>query len=89
LRRLLIVSHWRARLPHNRIAGQDRVGNPAFKEDRRRSLKLAQIEPILATADVFFISLNPGIGEGERTAVAGRSNVSSRVSLPTLPIQRR
>jgi tetratricopeptide (TPR) repeat protein len=71
------VSHWRARLPHTTAlrVGIVWCGNPAFKEDRRRSLKLAQIEPILATADVFFISLNPGIGEGERTAVAGRSNV--------------
>ena len=71
------VSHWREGLPQR---GKLRVGivwcgNPAFKEDRRRSLKLAQIEPILATADVFFVSLNPGVGERERAAIAGRSNV--------------
>jgi tetratricopeptide (TPR) repeat protein len=71
------VSHWRERLPQR---GGLRVGivwcgNPAFKEDRRRSLKLAQIEPILATADVFFVSLNPGIGEHERAEIARRPNV--------------
>jgi tetratricopeptide (TPR) repeat protein len=71
------VSQWREGLPQR---GRLRVGivwcgNPAFKEDRRRSLKLAQIEPILATADVFFVSLNPGVGERERAAIAGRSNV--------------
>jgi len=71
------ASHWRECLPQ---PGGLRVGvvwrgNPAFKEDRRRSLKLVQIEPILTTAGVFFISLNPGIGERERTALAGRSNM--------------
>jgi len=71
------ASHWRERLPQR---GGLRVGivwcgNPAFKEDGRRSLKLAQIEPILASADVFFVSLNPGVGERERAALAGRSNV--------------
>jgi hypothetical protein len=71
------VAHWREHLPQT---GKLRVGvvwcgNPAFKEDRRRSLKLAQIEPILAAADVSFISLNPGIGEPERAALAGRPNV--------------
>jgi hypothetical protein len=71
------VAHWRERLPQRRglRVGIVWCGNPAFKEDRRRSLKLAQIEPILAAADVFFVSLNPGIGEGERTALAGRPNV--------------
>ena len=71
------ASHWRARLPHTRglRVGVVWCGNPAFKEDRRRSLRLAQIEPILTTANVSFISLNPGIGEHERTALAGRSNV--------------
>jgi len=71
------LSHWRERLPQRRglRVGVVWCGNPAFKEDRRRSLKLAQIEPILTTADVFFISLNPGIGESERAAFAGRSNV--------------
>ncbi|MFL5327264.1 MAG: tetratricopeptide repeat protein, partial [Microvirga sp.] len=70
-------SHWHARLPQS---GGPRVGivwcgNPAFKEDCRRSLNLAQIEPILATADVSFVSLNPGIAERERAALAARSNV--------------
>jgi tetratricopeptide (TPR) repeat protein len=71
------VSHWRERIPHTTAirVGIVWCGNPAFKEDRRRSLKLAQIEPILATADVFFASLNPGIGEHERAEIAGRSNM--------------
>jgi tetratricopeptide (TPR) repeat protein len=70
------VSHWRERIPHAALrVGIVWCGNPAFKEDGRRSLKLAQIEPILATADVSFVSLNPGIGEHERAAIAGRSNV--------------
>jgi len=71
------VSYWRARLPQTTAlrVGIVWCGNPAFKEDRRRSLKFAQIEPILATTDVFFISFNPGIGERERTAMAGHSNV--------------
>jgi tetratricopeptide (TPR) repeat protein len=71
------LSHWRERLPQRRglRVGVVWCGNPAFKEDRRRSLNLAQIEPILATADVSFISLNPGVAEHERAALAGRSNV--------------
>jgi tetratricopeptide (TPR) repeat protein len=71
------VSHWRARLPDTTALRVGIVwsGNPAFKEDHRRSLKLAQLEPILATADAFLISLNPGIGEDERASLAGRSNV--------------
>jgi Glycosyltransferase family 9 (heptosyltransferase) len=71
------VAHWRERLPQRaeRRVGIVWCGNPAFKEDRRRSLKLAQIEPILATADVFFLSINPGISEREQSAVAGHSNV--------------
>jgi tetratricopeptide (TPR) repeat protein len=70
------VSHWRERLPQRggRRVGIVWCGNPAFKEDRRRSLKLAQIEPILAMADVFFVSLNPGISEHDRTEIARRSN---------------
>jgi tetratricopeptide (TPR) repeat protein len=70
-------SHWRERLPHTTAlrVGIVWCGNPAFKEDRRRSLKLAQIEPILATADLFFVSLNPGIGEHDRAEIGGRSNV--------------
>jgi tetratricopeptide (TPR) repeat protein len=71
------VSYWSGRLPQTTAlrVGIVWCGNPAFKEDRRRSLKLAQMEPILAVADAFFISLNPGIGESEQTAIAGRSNV--------------
>jgi len=71
------VSYWRARLPQSTTlrVGIVWCGNPAFKEDRRRSLKLAQMEPILATADVLFVSINPGIGEREQSAIAGRANV--------------
>jgi tetratricopeptide (TPR) repeat protein len=71
------VSQWRARLPETTASRVGIVwcGNPAFREDRRRSLKLVQIEPILAAADVFFVSLNPGIGDREQAAIAGRSNV--------------
>jgi tetratricopeptide (TPR) repeat protein len=71
------AAHWRERLPQVSAlrVGIVWCGNPAFKEDRRRSLKLARIEPILTTADVFFVSLNPGIGQHERAALAGRSNV--------------
>ena len=71
------VSYWGGRLPQTTAlrVGIVWCGNPAFKEDRRRSLKLAQIDPILATAKVFFVSLNPGIGEGERASLAGRSNM--------------
>jgi tetratricopeptide (TPR) repeat protein len=71
------VSHWRERLPQTRglRVGIVWCGNPAFKEDRRRSLRLDLIEPILATADVFFISLNPGIAERDAAKLPGRSNV--------------
>ncbi len=71
------LSHWRGRLPETgrMRAGIVWCGNPAFKEDGRRSLKLAQVEPILASSDVFFVSLNPGIGEPDRAALAARSNV--------------
>jgi ADP-heptose:LPS heptosyltransferase len=71
------VSHWRERIPHTTAlrVGIVWCGNPAFKEDGRRSLKLAQIEPILVATDVFFASLNPGIGEHDRAEIAGRSNV--------------
>jgi tetratricopeptide (TPR) repeat protein len=71
------VSHWRERLPQR---GGLRVGivwcgNPAFKEDRRRSLRLDLVEPILATADVSFISLSPGITEDDAAKLPGRANV--------------
>jgi tetratricopeptide (TPR) repeat protein len=71
------VALWRDRLPDT---GKLRVGlvwcgNPAFKEDRRRSLKLAQVAPLLATPDISFYSLNPGIGEGDVAALAARPNV--------------
>jgi tetratricopeptide (TPR) repeat protein len=74
------LSHWRERLPQTTAlrVGIVWCGNPAFKEDRRRSLKLAQVEPILATPDVFFVSLNPGISEGDQAEIAGRSNVLHR-----------
>jgi len=71
------LAQWRARL---RASGRLRAGivwcgNPAFKEDRRRSLKLAQIAPILRSPDVSFVSLNPGIGAAEVAALAAHPNV--------------
>ena len=71
------VSYWRERLPQREglRVGIVWCGNPAFKEDRRRSLRLDLVEPILATADVFFISLNPGITERDAARLPGRSNV--------------
>jgi hypothetical protein len=71
------ATHWRARVPRTQAlrVGIVWCGNPAFKEDRRRSLKFDLIEPILANPDAFFVSLNPGIAEGEVPKLAGRPNV--------------
>jgi tetratricopeptide (TPR) repeat protein len=71
------TSHWRGRFPQTTAlrVGIVWCGNPAFKEDRRRSLKFLQVAPILTTADVFFVSLNPGISECDRRAIAGHSNL--------------
>jgi tetratricopeptide (TPR) repeat protein len=71
------VAHWRPRLPQMRglRVGIVWCGNPAFKEDHRRSLKFDLIDPILTNPDICFVSLNPGIAERDLTRLAGRSNV--------------
>jgi hypothetical protein len=71
------IAHWRERLPRT---GQLRVGivwcgNPAFKDDRRRSLRLAQVRPILATPEASFVSLSPGISAAEEAALLECTNV--------------
>jgi tetratricopeptide (TPR) repeat protein len=72
------VAQWRERLPQTRQlrVGIVWCGNPAFKDDRRRSLRLAQITPILTTPGVSFVSLNPGISAADVAELAGRSNVA-------------
>lgn len=71
------IAHWRDRLPqtgHLRV-GLVWCGNPAFKQDRRRSLKLPQIAPLLSTPNVSFFSLNPGISDRDVTALSAWCNV--------------
>jgi tetratricopeptide (TPR) repeat protein len=71
------IAQWRERLPRTgRLqVGIVWCGNPAFKDDRRRSLRFAQIAPILTVPDVSFLSLNPGISAGDTAALAASSNV--------------
>jgi hypothetical protein len=57
------VAAWATRLP---IAGRLRVGvnwcgNPAFPEDRKRSMTLDAVASLLTVSGVDFVSLNPGI----------------------------
>lgn len=71
------VAQWRDRLPEE---GKLRVGlvwcgNPAFKENRRRSLELTQVAPLFAIPGVAFYSLNPGIGANDVAALVARPNV--------------
>ena len=73
---------WAARLP---AAGGLRVGvnwcgNPAFADDRRRSMKLDQFAPVLKLAGVDFVSLNPGIRHEDAARLAGMPHVSHLAS---------
>ena len=74
------VRRWAARLPPT-SADRPRVGinwcgNPAFRDDRIRSMTLDQFAPVLATVGIDFISLNPGIRSEDAHRLAGQPNVS-------------
>ena len=71
------VAQWAQRLPQTAMPRVGLVwsGGPTHENDRRRSLTLAQIAPLLANPNIFFYSLNPGIGESDVAALGKYANV--------------
>jgi tetratricopeptide (TPR) repeat protein len=71
------VAQWAQRLPQTALprVGLVWCGNPTYKHDHWRSLRLTQIAPLLATPNIFFCSLNPGIGESDVAALGKYANV--------------
>lgn len=59
------VAAWRARLPDGRKVGLAWGGNPAHTNDRRRSLPVAALDPILAMPGINFVNLQVGPRAGE------------------------
>jgi tetratricopeptide (TPR) repeat protein len=67
---------------HDRIAagGRRKVGivwsgNPSFRNDRNRSMVLADVAPLLASSDAAFVSLNPGLAPQDVSALAAMAGV--------------
>jgi len=68
------VGHWRDRLAavSGFKAGICWQGNPANKNDRRRSVPLAQFAPLAAVPGLRLVSLQKGPGREQWTALAGQ-----------------
>jgi tetratricopeptide (TPR) repeat protein len=54
------VAAWRAGLPSGRNVGLAWAGNPAHSNDRRRSMPVAALQPILAVRGINFVNLQVG-----------------------------
>jgi Tfp pilus assembly protein PilF len=72
-----LAAQWARRLPQTALprVGLVWCGNSTYKYDHWRSLRLTQIAPLLATPNIFFCSLNPGVGEGDLVTLGKYPNV--------------
>jgi tetratricopeptide (TPR) repeat protein len=61
---------WQARLGEGRSVGLFWAGNPANPVDRRRSLALSMVQPLLAIPGIRFVSLQKDIAEPDRAVIA-------------------
>lgn len=72
------IEPWRERLPQaRRRIGIAWRGNPKHRDDRLRSMALAQFAPLLQTPGTAFVSLNPGIPPEEAAALAAMPSVTN------------
>jgi tetratricopeptide (TPR) repeat protein len=71
------IAQWCARLaPRGRhVVGIVWCGNPTFRGDHNRSMTFSSFAPILAAADVAYVTLNPGRTEHDASALAAQANV--------------
>lgn len=70
------VAAWQGRLP----AGKPRVaiawsGNPSHINDRHRSIGLARLQPLLASENVQFVSVQRELRDGERVLLDAQSSL--------------
>jgi tetratricopeptide (TPR) repeat protein len=70
------VSAWRAQLAvtDQPLVGLCWKGSPVHKGDRERSIRLKDLEPLLASRGVRFVSLQKDLSEEERAITAGTKN---------------
>ena len=71
-----VVSDWRRKLAvkDERLVGLCWKGNPLYKNDRNRSLRLAELRPLLACPGVRFVSLQRDLDEEESAISAELEN---------------
>lgn len=70
------VTAWRRKLARKgtRLVGLCWKGDPGFPNDRERSMRLADLAPLLDIPGLRFVSLQKDLTEEERALVADRSN---------------
>jgi tetratricopeptide (TPR) repeat protein len=66
------IGFWKARLPASdkRRVGIVFAGNPKHRNDRNRSISFARLAPLIAVEGIAWVSLQTGLGEADRTALA-------------------
>jgi len=69
-----VVSSWQSRLPEGRRVGVVWRGNPKFGNDRKRSLEVAKLSPLLASG-ASLVSLQKEIAAGDEQWLAANNVV--------------
>ena len=72
----LTVTTWKKKLARRgtRLVGLCWKGDPAYRNDRERSIRLAELQPLLDLPGLRFVSLQKDLDEDERSLVADRDN---------------
>lgn len=74
------VARWQSQLPSGGRVGLVWAGNPRHSNDARRSMRLAELRPLLELRGLSFISLQVGPAAGEAKSFSGFLDVSARLT---------